>query len=303
MHVFGPRTVVNDEILRNLSTGHSVTDREAKEFLERGFFYGQDMVEVDLLQRARSYINEQYKAWLKMSVRQDDWRIQLLVDLHKLDEPVEHGPIMDVLLQSPKLLAHLEALMGSKPAGIFYNQVAYRTPLINPTPKIMEYTVGSEYHIDGQANNLGTRFPDPWTVLVGVALVDIQTTDMGNFTVFPGTHASVDWCNYPAEKRAKTLPSLGEPFKVCLKAGDVVFAHVLLPHRGGKNILTENDVERLGLNYEGLPNIPKATREMIFFRIRAEDIDYNSPVRSESILKNPFHEHVHLVEQVKRAQI
>ena len=42
---------------------------------------------------------------------------------------------------------------------------------------------------------------------------------------------------------------------------------MLLPHKGGKTILTSKDVEASGINYDNLTNIPKATREMVLFRI------------------------------------
>jgi hypothetical protein len=299
MHVFGPKRCC-DLTVFNSPRSHQLSNEEAQHFLKNGFFLGHGLVQPTLLRLAREYINSQYASWLRISRRQDDWRIQLLVDLCTCDTvPVEHAPILDLILQSPLVLEKLEALMGSSPTGTFYNQVAYRTPLVNPTTEVMQYTPGAEYHIDGQANQYGTRFPDPWSVIVGIALVDLESVDMGNFTVFPGTHTSVNWSNYPTEKRSKTLPHLGEPHKVRLRAGSVVFAHVLLPHRGGKNIITPEAANELGIDYTGLTSIPVGTREMVLFRIQAKHIDYLNEQRSVRLLLDPLCEHGHLVNQLK----
>lgn len=47
-------------------------------------------------------------------------------------------------------------------------------------------------------------------------------------------------------------------------------------------------------------NIPNWTREVVFFRFRSLDIDYESPERSPSILDDPFHEHKHLFDYIER---
>lgn len=167
-----------------------------------------------------------------------------MVDLSDPTKPVDHPALMSLLLKSPDLLSRIEQLTASYVSSIFYSQVAFRTPLsakqvaLQAARAAPDYSPGAEYHLDGTANSSGTRFPDPWSILVGIALVDITTEDRGNFTVFPGWHTSRDWSNYPEEKRTKTLPDLGTPTHVCLRAGDAVIAHVLLPHRGGKNAST-----------------------------------------------------------------
>jgi hypothetical protein len=294
MHVSGPKDFCDTFVLHNYGDSQ-LSYEEANEFYENGFFCVENQVSHELIAKARSYINDQYKAWLKESKRQDDWRIHLMLDFDKLsDEPVEHAPVLDLVIQSPGILQRLENLMDTKPAGCFYNQIAYRTPLVNYKSSVLDYTVGAEYHLDGTANASGTRFPDPWTVLVGIALVDIDALDLGNFTVFPGYHKNYCWKNYSKEKKTKTLPSLGEPTKIRLKAGSVVFVHLLLPHRGGKNIHSAEDIEES--NYENLPNIPKGTREFSLFRIRGKNIAYEDIARSERVLSDPWYEHRGVLE-------
>ncbi len=306
MHVFGPKDLCDSELYFRFKQEDypdcKLLPDEALSYHQRGFCFLRDAIDPSRVRAAREYIDSQYKSWLAMSKRQDDWRIHLLLNLETLAEvPIEHAPLLNMVLNSPKILGRLEDIIGSKPTSCFYNQVAYRTPLVNYSPSILNYTPGAEYHIDGQANDYGTRFPDPWTVLIAVALVDIDSLDMGNFTVFPGTHASRNWSSYPEEKRLKTLPSLGEPFKVQLKAGDCVFVHVLLPHRGGKNITTSEDAIQSGIDYEGLLNIPQGTREMMIFRFRGSHIDYNHPNRSPSVLNDPFFEHGRVVRLVQES--
>jgi ectoine hydroxylase-related dioxygenase (phytanoyl-CoA dioxygenase family) len=133
--------------------------------------------------------------------------------------------------------------------------------------------------------------------------VDITTEDMGNFTVFPGWHRRRDWSNYPDEKRTKTLPDLGTPAHVCLHAGDAVVAHVLLPHRGGKNTTAARTPPAEGCScvasdtadapahapvtsLESPWHIPANTREMVFFRVRVEGVDYEAPSRAARVLEN-----------------
>lgn len=261
----------------------SLSPERQREFIDNGFFTATGVIESHIIRDARQYIDQKYKSWLKQSRRQDDWRMHYQLHFSKLQEPVEHAPVLDLLLQSPRLLQTITALLKCSPGGIFYNQVAYRTPLPADCPvKVLDYTSGAEYHIDGQANQFGTRFPDPWSLLIGVALVDLSRTDMGNFTVFPGSH-TLDWSTYPQQKREKTLPDLGKPHHVALCAGDVVVCHNLLAHRGGKNTVLhtlhqENEGKRdldldsegswTSINYTGLENIPVGTREMVFFRIQ-----------------------------------
>lgn len=56
-----------------------------------------------------------------------------------------------------------------------------------------------------------------------------------------------------------------------LDVGDAVIAHPLLPHRGGRNC-------------------SDSTRQLVFFRLQLEDIDYTSPERGERLLSHPFSE-------------
>ena len=290
MHVKGIMEYTSIE--RGNIDAFKLQKEEASQFFYDGFFIVQDCLDKRVLSEARLYIDSNYHDFQNVSKRQDDWRLHYLADLTRFDKPFEHVPILNLLLKSPKIIAKLESIMGTEISGIFYSQIALRTPVGDSASKKEHYSPGAEYHIDGQANTAGDRFPDHWTVQIGIALVDIVSQDMGNFAVFTGAHTSRSWINYCDEKKRKTLPSLGEPHKVCLKAGDVVFAHVLLPHRGGKNICKSDE-----RGFDIRNKIPTKTREMVFIRVRGQGIDYACKERSIAVLQNPWHEHRKMIEE------
>ena len=62
--------------------------------------------------------------------------------------------------------------------------------------------------------------------------------------------------------------------------------------------MTADRPEISHVDYSGLPKIPKATREMVFFRVKATHIDYLDPLRSAKVIRNPMIEHIHLLQQM-----
>ena len=228
---------------------------------------------------------------------------------------MSHYPeFLSLLLASERLYAAVSSLIGP-PSGSFYTQVARRTPSRGATHsgaaasasgaeccyppcrppadgvRPHDARPGTNYHLDGQANASGARFPDHFSLLVAVAVSDQTEADSGQFTVFPGSHTR-SWHAYPevkllanASKRSgasaatttttkRTLPDLGAPHAVHLAPGDAVLAHPLLAHRGGRN-------------YNAC-----RSRDLIFFRCQAAGVDYNSPARSASFLDDPWSEFV-----------
>jgi hypothetical protein len=279
-------TIINPSLIPVINNNHnhhhqlqsSLLYKNYEHFYHHGYFILSSIIDNDLIDKARQYINNQYISWLNQSKRQDDWRCHLMLDLTNIKnnyhvdrdevdggevvddddddddnvQAIEHPAVIRLLLQSPMLLKRVELLIGCKISGIFYTQIAFRTPIVsssssssssgsssrsssrssmnmnrysivedkvttsndsshnhkssaistattttttasnnntinnNTSMKNPDYHPGAEYHLDGNANAFGIRFPDPWTVLVGIALVDITTVDMGNFTVFPG---------------------------------------------------------------------------------------------------------------------
>ena len=107
-------------------------------------------------------------------------------------------------------------------------------------------------------------------VLAAVALTPHLEPGMGNLSVFPGAHLR-DWTSYPDWKRTRTLPDLGPVVEIVLDAGDACLVHPLLPHRGGRN---ESSVDR----------------DVAFYRVQRDGVDYASAERAVRLLAEPFAE-------------
>ena len=310
---------------------------ERSVFVRDGFLVLRRAVPRELVDAARSHVaTARSNSWEQLRrLRSDDWRMHFQQRFGDGAELVDgHAPVLDLLCAAPRLHGALHDLSAGdgRPIGSFYTQVAFRTPLPSSAradARGADDRPGTCYHLDGQANAAGERFPDHFSVLVGVALSDQCEPNVGNFTVFPGAHASHSWHTYPARKRradAKlreqratkkrgrdqatlpgvvaekdetldaSLPNLGEPHQVCLAAGDAVIAHVMLPHRGGVNHGTR-------------------TRELVFFRVQVcrvpispvshtsalllielspraqfSHVDYHSGQRAQALLDNPWAE-------------
>jgi len=145
-----------------------------------------------VIDQAKAYLDENYADLLAVSKRSDDWRCHFELDFDRLSAgPTEHGQLLDLLFHSPKVMSRARALLGPAICGIFYTQIALRTTLAKVKSEEHAESLNSgrtDYHIDGQANDAGTRFPDHWTLQIGIALSDQTTENLGNFTVFPGAH-------------------------------------------------------------------------------------------------------------------
>merc|ERR1719174_2711376 len=168
---------------------------------------------------------------------------------------------------APRLASAMEQLLT--PRGSWYTQMAVRTP--HPARARLRAAVGAprpkqneDYHLDGQ----GQRFPDCFSLLVCIALSDQRAPDCGNFTVYPGSHLDERLRSYPSMSK-QDQPDLGPGVQQLLAPGDAVLAHVLLAHRGG-------------------PNLAEVDRDCIFFRIQAEQVDYEAPDRTARIFRNRF---------------
>lgn len=99
---------------------------------------------------------------------------------------------------------------------------------------------------------------------------------------------------------------VGPPTELKLRAGDVVMAHVLLAHKGGRNVaggnLSTNSTERSDID-KYIDNIPRGSREMVFFRVRKKGLNYVDPARSARVLNEPWCEFGPLVERLRRVSL
>lgn len=186
------------------------TDEQRLQFYTNGYCVINDAIEPLLLEGCRLYIDQCWSSWMAEAKRPDDWRFHFMVDIDESKHDRSTDPILALLQNSAVLKDHVTALIGDI-GGIFYTQVAIRTPIVQIKPskevmlqptaskplsktqlkklknreKFMKNSSGNancvtyetmrarlDYHIDGQANQTGSRFPDYWTVLVGIALND-----------------------------------------------------------------------------------------------------------------------------------
>ena len=223
----------------------------------------------DLVAAARDYVAARRADWALPRLRPDDWRCHLGQPLAAGAVVADgHAPLLALLRASPALARALGDLGGGRePAGLLYTQVAHRTPLKKKRGRA-DARPGHLYHIDGEANASGSRFPDLFSVILAVALSPQLEPDAGNLSVFPREHAR-DWRDYPDLKRTRSLPDLGRPLQVSLDVGDAVLMHPLLPHRGGTNC-------------------SDATRELVFFRVQYAHVAYDRPDRGAALLADPF---------------
>lgn len=130
---------------------------EENHFVTEGYFCLRDAVPKGLIEKTRQYIDDNYADWHAISKRSDDWRCHFELCFDSLSAPIEHGALLNLLTCSPKIMSKVRSLIG-EPWGIFYTQIALRTPILKL--KSPEHTDSlnsgrNDYHIDGQANDAG----------------------------------------------------------------------------------------------------------------------------------------------------
>jgi hypothetical protein len=121
--------------------------------------------------------------------------------------------------------------------------------------------VSPKAHIDGVPtlhNGVVGAEINSFTMLVGVFLSDVNSTYAGNFTVWPGSHHTIE--HYFCERGPKALIEgmpilpLGKPVQLTCSAGSVVICHYQLAHAAAANTA--------GVD-----------RTAVYFRLRLTDID------------------------------
>ncbi|KDO24285.1 hypothetical protein SPRG_09922 [Saprolegnia parasitica CBS 223.65] len=122
-------------------------------------------------------------------------------------------------------------------------QIALRFPELGPAyePK------GNEWHTDGMRQGKW----NPFSLLVGIALSDVQQPQSGNLIVFPKSHHALHGMLQEGGVLAGCattctsvdtvwgdghLPDLGPPIQLLCSKGDVVLCHPKMAHRGGPNL-------------------------------------------------------------------
>ena len=130
-------------------------------FRDRGFLILKDAAASDAIARAAAYVATHEACWAPSGTRPDDWRMHRD---QRLDAPVADGhlPILD-LLREPRLAAAIRCLAGSEGA----RRVVHPSRPADPAPRKARRRdlPDTSYHIDGEANSSGARFPDVFSLL------------------------------------------------------------------------------------------------------------------------------------------
>ena len=206
-----------DDVAIDSRSECTFTDEQALQLYSKGYYVINNAIEPRLLEQCRWYIDQCWNEWMAEAKRPDDWRFHFMVDIDESNHEASTDPILALLQNSVALKQHIHAIVGDI-GGVFYTQVAIRTPIV-PAQSSQKEAIPQEdvskplsktqlkkiqhrerfvkncsantncaryetmrirldYHIDGQANQTGSRFPDYWTVLIGIALNDqVRLTD------------------------------------------------------------------------------------------------------------------------------
>lgn len=178
-----------DNAIEDLAKSSWSTE-DSSRFVEQGFIVKKSMIPDSLIMKCRQYIDQCWDLWMSEARRPDDWRFHFMLDTHSSTLNQDNDPILRLFTQSASLQQNLRSILGDI-GGVFYTQVAIRTPILPPADvdgrskskrrkcvdtiscqRFHDLKKRTDYHIDGQANVTGSRFPDLWTVLVGIALND-----------------------------------------------------------------------------------------------------------------------------------
>ena len=133
-------------------------------FARDGYVVIKSAVSNAALDRARAWIDAREESWReKPGTRADDWRSHRD---QRVDAPLRdgHAPLLALLLEPVLAAAATQLFGGADVAGVSYTQIARRSsvPAKRRGAKPLPSTA---YHIDGEANQSGARFPDCFSVL------------------------------------------------------------------------------------------------------------------------------------------
>jgi hypothetical protein len=239
-----------------------LSEKQLKEFGERGFLVVPGVVDPELVERAHQRIDE------------------LIAAEPPAEGHVGHHFYFPKAVDEPALIGALTAAGSSGTSGFAYAE-ALADPGLLEEPQQVQVALNippfshrpGRPHIDAAISEPTPGFkPNSFTLLAGVFVTDQLTEDSGNLWVWPGTHRrhaeyfrerGVEmYCAYPDVE-------LPEPEQVTARAGDLLLAHYLLGHN-------------IGGNYES-----ETTRRMLYYRISGR----GHAEQAERILTEPWYEY------------
>ncbi len=115
-------------------------------------------------------------------------------------------------------------------------QIALRFPRPGPVQPPHPHIDGMSSALNGVPQGRIANF----TALVGVFLSDLPAADVGNFTVWPGTHRLLEayFQAHGPQMLLQGMPDvpLPDPVQITGAAGDAVLCHYQLAHSAGQNV-------------------------------------------------------------------
>lgn len=196
-----------------------------RELYETGRVRLQQIVPGDLVQRALRAINASLG-----ETGIDPKRLEVFRARSYCPELTTAPAITDLYNSSP-LSGVVGSLVGPdrvRPIGS--GQIALRFPATGQPGPLVPHIDGMYYPSNGVPPGTIASF----TALVGIFLSDILHEDMGNFTVWPGSHQVLEryFRSHGPRSLLDGFPpiDIGSPEQVTARAGDAILCHYQLAH-------------------------------------------------------------------------
>ncbi|HZU13527.1 MAG TPA: phytanoyl-CoA dioxygenase family protein [Chloroflexota bacterium] len=202
-----------------------LTAGQQEQLIEEGYVRLPGAVPADLVARARRAINA------SLGERGIDPEQLPIYRARSYCPELQHDSVITDLYNASKAREIAEAAIGpGKVRQIGGGQIALRFPTMSdPRPP--------HPHIDGMytpTNGVPPGTIANFTALVGVFLSEIPHDDMGNFSVWPGSHRTLQayFREHGPQSLLEGFPpvELGEPLQLHAAPGDAVLCHYQLAH-------------------------------------------------------------------------
>ena len=216
-----------------------LSDVERQRFVTQGFLHVADVVPPSLVRRSLRAINHSLGAGI-------DTRDVARMNAQSFCEELVEDPRLLRLATNPRVWSHVRSLVGDrrvdKPKEC---QIALRFPRPEGTSRKLDPP-----HLDGY-HTPWNGLPDDgvvyaYTLLLGVILSDIDAPFSGNFTVWPGTHRTLEQHfrqhGVQSLERGDVTTSgirLPRPIPITGSSGDIVLAHYQLAHAASPNLSSD----------------------------------------------------------------
>jgi hypothetical protein len=208
-----------------------LTREQREHFYEQGYVLMPNVVPRDNVNAAIRAINH------SLGEGMDPARLAILRAQSYCPE-LQKEPVITDLYNDTPAKALVESLVGvGKVQPVSSGQIALRFPIApgsapkQPVP-----------HLDGMytaTNGVPKGRIMSFTMLVGVALSDVNEPFAGNLTVWPGTHRLYEsyFRQHGPEALLEGMPNvpLPDPVHVIAKVGDVILCHYELAHTAAPN--------------------------------------------------------------------